>query len=123
MGSSMDIQVTGYVGSDPQMREVGEQRVASFNVAVSRKNRAGQKQTQWLRVNCWNKLADVAEQYVQKGSLVQVKAEWQRPSAWIDKSGTAHASNDIDAHRLVLLDRVGSDEYDEEEAQVADIPF
>ena len=123
MGTSMDIQVTGFVGGDPQVRDVGEQRVASFNVAVSRKNGAGQKQTQWFRVNCWNKLADIAEQFVHKGSLVQVKAEWLRPSAWIDQSGTAHASNDIDAHRLVLLDRVGSDEYDEEEAQVDDIPF
>ena len=122
MGSSMDIQVTGFVGSDPQVREVGEQRVASFNVAVSRKNRAGQKQTQWLRVNCWNKLADIAEQFVHKGSLVQVKAEWLRPSAWIDQSGTPQAANDIDAHRLVLLDRVGSGD-DADEAQAADIPF
>jgi hypothetical protein len=54
---------------------------------------------------------------------VQVKAEWLRPSAWVDKSGTPQAGNDIDAHRLVLLDRVGSNEYGDEEAQVADIPF
>lgn len=123
MGTSMDIQVTGFVGGDPQVRDVGEQRVASFNVAVSRKYGNGQKETQWYRVSCWNKLADIAEQYVHKGSLVQVKSEWLRTSVWIDKSGTPQAGNDINAHRLVLLDRVGSDEYDEEEAQVDDIPF
>ena len=60
MGSSLNMQVTGYVGSDPQVRQVGEQTVASFSVAISRKNRAGEKQTVWVRVSCWNKLADIA---------------------------------------------------------------
>ena len=50
MGTSVNTQVTGFVGSDPQVREVGEQRVASFSVAVSRKNRAGEKLTLWIRV-------------------------------------------------------------------------
>jgi len=59
-----------------------------------------------VRVNCWNKLADVAEQYVHKGSLVQVMAEWLRPSAWVDQSGNPQASLDVDANRLVLLDRL-----------------
>ncbi|MBE2271518.1 MAG: single-stranded DNA-binding protein, partial [Anaerolinea sp.] len=57
MGTSINMQVTGFVGSDPQVRQVGEQSVASFSVAVSRKNRAGEKQTLWVRVNCWNKLS------------------------------------------------------------------
>ena len=86
MGTSVNTQVTGFVGSDPQVREVGEQRVASFSVAVSRKNRAGEKLTLWVRVNCWNRLADIAVQYVRKGSLVQASAEWLRPSAWTDQS-------------------------------------
>ena len=122
MGTSMDIQVTGFVGGNPQVRDVGEQRVASFNVAVSRKNGAGQKQTQWFRVNCWNKLSDVAEQYVRKGSLVQVMAEWLRPSAWVDQSGTAQPSLDIDANRLVLLDRAENGDNGHSE-ETADIPF
>ncbi|MDX2138854.1 MAG: single-stranded DNA-binding protein [Chloroflexota bacterium] len=105
MGTSLNMQVTGFVGSDPQVRQVGEQSVASFSVAVSRKNRAGEKQTLWIRVNCWNKLADIAQQYVRKGSLVQVTAEWLRMSAWSDPTGTPQTSLDIDANRLVLLDR------------------
>ena len=101
MGTSINIQVTGFVGSDPQVKTVGEQQVASFSVAVNRKNGGGKKQTLWLRVNCWNKLADVAAQYVKKGSLVQVTTEWLRPSAWVDQSGTPQASLDIDANRLI----------------------
>ena len=113
MGTSINLQVTGYVGSDPQIRQVGEQNVASFSVAVSRKNRNGDKQTVWVRVNCWNKLADVAAQYVHKGSLVQVTAEWLRQSAWVDQSGTPQPSLDVDANRLVLLDRVENGENSE----------
>ena len=86
MDTSINIQVTGFVGSDPQVKTVGEQQVASFSVAVNRKNGNGEKQTLWLRVNCWNKLSEVAAQYVKKGSLVQVTTEWLRPSAWVDQS-------------------------------------
>jgi len=65
-------------------------------VAVSRKNRAGEKQTVWVRVNCWNKLSDVAAQYVHKGSLVQVMAGMAQRSAWVNHSGTPQPSLDMD---------------------------
>jgi single-strand DNA-binding protein len=121
MGTSINMQITGFVGSDPQVRQVGEQRVASFSVAVSRKNRSGEKQTLWVRVNCWNRLADVAQQYVKKGSLIQATSEWMRLSAWTDQSGTPQPSLDIDANRLVLLDRLESG--DNGHSEDADIPF
>jgi single-strand DNA-binding protein len=117
MGSSINIQVTGYVGSDPQVRQVGEQSVASFSVAVSRKNRAGEKQTLWVRVNCWNRLSEVASQYVKKGSLIQASSDWLRPSAWTDQSGTPQASLDMDANRLVLLDRVENGAHGEDDVE------
>jgi single-strand DNA-binding protein len=119
MYTSINIQVTGFVGSDPQVKTVGEQQVASFSVAVNRKNSGGKKQTLWVRVNCWNKLSEIAAQYVKKGSLVQVTTEWLRPSAWIDQSGAPQASLDLDVNRLVLLDRLESDEPESGE----DIPF
>ena len=121
MYTSINMQVTGFVGSDPQVRQVGEQSVTSFSVAVSRKNRAGEKLTLWVRVNCWNKLGEVAAQYVRKGSLVQATAEWLRPSAWVDQSGTPQPSLDMDANRLVLLDR--AENGDNGHSEESDIPF
>ena len=120
MGTSVQLQVTGFVGGEPQVKTVGDQRVTSFSVAVSRKNRAGEKQTLWIRVSCWNKLSDVAAQYVHKGSLVQVTAEWLRPSAWVDQSGTPQSSLDVDASRLVLLDRAPDGDAKD---QTETIPF
>lgn len=69
--TSLNVQMAGFVGSDPQVRQVGEQSVASFSVSVSRKNRAGEKQTVWVRVNSWSKLSEVAEQYVRSDAKVQ----------------------------------------------------
>ena len=111
------------------MRQVGEQSVASFSVAVSRKNRAGEKQTVWVRVNCWNRLADVAIQYMKRGSLVQIYSDWMRQSAWVDtfgelryQSGTPQPSLDVDANRLVLLDLAENGDNGHSE-DTADIPF
>jgi len=125
MGTSLNFSIVGFVGSDPSIRTVqtsnGEQTVASFSVAVSRKNGGGQKQTLWIRVNCWGNLSTVAQQYVKKGSLVQATAEFLRPSAWISQDGTPQASIDIDANRLILLDRVeNGDSHDTPDDQ---IPF
>lgn len=105
MGTSLNFTMTGYVGGEPQVKSVGEQQVASFSVAVNRKTSGGKQQTLWVRVNCWNRLSDVAAQFVRKGSLVQVSAEWLRPSSWIANDGTPQTSLDVDANRLVLLDR------------------
>ncbi|MBZ0280514.1 MAG: single-stranded DNA-binding protein [Anaerolineae bacterium] len=120
MGSSLQFTITGFVGSAPTVRQVNDQSVASFSVAVSRKNGRGEKQTVWVRVNCWGKLADIAVQYLNKGSLTQISATWVRPNAWIDQNGNPIASLDIDANQLVLLDRVDNGNYAEEDANDVD---
>jgi single-strand DNA-binding protein len=112
--------VTGFVGGEVNMREVGDQRVASFSVAVNRKTRSGDQQTLWFRVNCWNKLGDVAASYLKSGSLVQIQASWMQASAYIDRDGNPRASLDITADRLVLLDRANGENT---EPDMADVPF
>lgn len=123
MGTIITTSVTGFVGGDVSVNEVGDQRVATFSVAVNRKTRNGDEQTLWIRVNCWNKLADVATSYVKRGSLVQCQASWMRPSAYIDNAGNPQASLDITADRLVLLDRANNDTPPETDQGVTDIPF
>ena len=125
MSSIFQINFVGFVGSDPSVRTVqtrnGDKQVASFSVAVNRTNGSGQKQTLWVRVNCWGRLSEIASQYVRKSSHVMVTGSWLRPSAWVDQSGNPQASIDIDADRLILLDRAnGESEEPREEEQ---IPF
>ena len=118
MGSSISVQITGFVGSEPQVKDVGEQRVVSFSLAVNRKTSSGKQQTLWLRVNAWNGLGDVVIKYVRKSSLIQCEATWLRPSAWIDQNGEARVSLDLDASRITLLDHVEANESQQEQ-----IPF
>jgi single-strand DNA-binding protein len=126
MGTILMTSVTGFVGGEVSVREVGEQRVASFSVAVNRKTSNGEQQTLWVRINCWNKLADVATSYLKTGSLVQVQASWMKASAYTDRDGNPQASIDITADRLILLDRADNgdshgDSHDDDSAQ--DVPF
>lgn len=115
MGSSISVQVTGFVGSEPQVKEVDEQRVVSFSLAVNRKTSNGKQQTLWVRVNAWNGLAEVAVKYIRKSSLIQCEAAWLRPSAWIDQNGEPRVSLDLDARRITLLDRVEANDPQQEE--------
>jgi single-strand DNA-binding protein len=123
VGTLLLTSLTGFVGGEVSVREVGEQRVASFSVAVNRKTSSGEQQTLWVHVNCWNKLADVANGYLKTGSLVQIQASWMRPTAYLDRDGNPQASIDITADRLILLDRVNGDAPTDTDQDMADVPF
>lgn len=125
MGTHIGITLTGHVGSEPQVRTVqtsnGEKQVASFSIAVNRTNGGGQQQTLWVRVNCWDKLSSVANNYVKRGGIIQVTGSWLRPSAWVDQNGNPQASLDMDVDRLILLERIENSET--EDTPEEQIPF
>ncbi|MBZ0297283.1 MAG: single-stranded DNA-binding protein [Anaerolineae bacterium] len=85
---------------------------------ASARRSIAKQQTLWVRVNAWNGLGDVAVKFLPKGSLAQIESSWLRPSAWIDKNGEPRVTLDIDANRLILLDRVTTNEQETEQ-----IPF
>ena len=125
MGTAINISMVGYVGQQPETKQVGEQQVTSFSIAINRKS-GDKKSTLWIRVNCWNKLSEIASEYVRKGSLVQVNGEWLRPSAYINQDGKPQTSLDMDATRLTLLDRLENGNTSDTPATDAtggDIPF
>ncbi|MEO7991412.1 MAG: single-stranded DNA-binding protein [Chryseolinea sp.] len=72
-----NVQLIGRLGKDPEVRtfESGK-KMASFSIATSDtyKNQKGEKvqDTQWHNLVIWGKLADIAGQYLKKGSEVAV---------------------------------------------------
>jgi single stranded DNA-binding protein len=96
MSTHIGITLTGHLGSEPQVRTVqtstGEKQVATFSIAVNRTNGGGQQQTLWVRVNCWGKLASVANSYLKRGGIVQVTGSWLRPSAWVDQNVSSNVT-------------------------------
>jgi single-strand DNA-binding protein len=68
-----ELIILGYLGKDPEVRFTPNgQKVANFHVAASRSN-GDQRTTIWYYCSTWDKLADVAEQYLHSGSQVLIK--------------------------------------------------
>lgn len=68
------IMIAGRVGTDPEVKQVKDTMVAKFNVAVNRttKDQEGNYITDWFPCEFWGKQAEIAEQYIKKGTMVSV---------------------------------------------------
>ena len=123
--------VIGNVGRDPEMRYTpGGAPVTEFSVAASfRWNSADGEQreeTEWFRVNAWNRLAETCNQYVTKGMKVYVEGRLQsRP--WIGNDGQPRAGNEIRASEVRFLNRPSQpgegDEPGAPPGDVEDLPW
>jgi len=87
--------------------------VATFSVATSRrwKNKAGEKQeeTEWHNIVAWGKLAEIASQYLTKGSKVYIEGRLQTRS-WDDqKSGEKKYRTEIVCEVITMLGGGGRD--------------
>lgn len=77
-----NIVLIGNLGSDPELRTVGQNKVAEFNIATERYDYSSKERvTEWVRVSVWNKMADTAMKYLTKGRKVAVTADELRVSA------------------------------------------
>lgn len=97
----------GHVGQNPEVRTTASgTMVASVSLATGRQwtDKSGQKQekTEWHRLVLWDKLADIAERYVTKGSQLYVEGEIEYRS-YEDKDGVTKYMTEIRVRELVLL--------------------
>lgn len=108
-------QFIGNLGRDPETRtfQSGD-KVCNLRIAVNEKwkDRDGNKQerTEWISVAVFGPLADVANQYLRKGSKAYVSGK-MRTRKWQDQSGQDRYSTEVvlqgpDA-KLVMLDGAG----------------
>ncbi|WP_017731042.1 single-stranded DNA-binding protein [Nafulsella turpanensis] len=97
----------GNLGADPEIRNLPSgASVANFNMATSETytNKNGEKvtQTEWHRVECWEGLAKIAEQYLRKGSSVYIEGKI-RTEEWQDKDGNTRYTTRIRAQNMTML--------------------
>ena len=94
------IQLVGRAGRDPEVRyfESGTM-VANLSLAVR-----GQKkdETDWFNLVIWGKTAQVAADYVKKGSLIGVIGR-VATEKWTDKQGEERSKQIVVVDRLELL--------------------
>lgn len=96
----------GNLGSDPEVRQAGGKKVASFSVATTMtwNNGQGVKQerTEWHRCQVWGGLADVVEKYVHKGDRVYLEGRVEYRQ-YQDKDGNTKYSTDVNVQELLML--------------------
>jgi single-strand DNA-binding protein len=100
--------IVGHLGQDPKIQHIPSGgAVTSISVATSEswkdKNTGEQtSKTEWHRIVFFNKLAEIAGQYLKKGSKVYIEGAL-RTRAW-DKDGEKRYTTEIVANEMQMLD-------------------
>lgn len=136
--------LVGRLVNDPEMRSTpAGQSVCSFRLATNRvwtDRESGQKQekTEYHNIVLWRRLAEIASQFLAKGSLVLIEGRVETRS-WQDSAGNKRFRTEIIGERMQLGPRAAGkvippeaapqeeipiiEEGPEEEIDVKDIPF
>jgi len=107
-------QIIGFLGRDPDVRYTADGKaIANLAVATSepyKDRETGQrlKHTEWHRIVLFGRQAEVAKEYLKKGSLVYVEGRL-RTRKW-QKAGEDRYTTEIVGTELTLLDRRSSGE-------------
>ncbi|WP_019217896.1 single-stranded DNA-binding protein [Legionella tunisiensis] len=111
--------LVGNVGLDPEVRYMPNgNAVTTLSIATSetwKDKQTGDKQerTEWHRVVCFNRLGEIAGEYVRKGSKLYVEGSL-RTRKWQDQQGQDRYTTEIVATDIQMLDSRGSSgNYDE----------
>lgn len=92
------ITLAGNVSSDVEMRYTPSGKaVTSFNMAIN-EGSGEKKTTLFVRVSCWEKLAEVVNQYLTKGQGVLISGRLAPSRAYTRKDGELAASTEITAN-------------------------
>ena len=98
----------GNLGQDPEVRFTPSgTAVANLNLATSdtwmdRQSGQRQERTEWHRVVLFNKTAEIAQQYLKKGSKVYIEGRLQTRK-WQDQNGQDRYSTEIVANDMQML--------------------
>lgn len=114
----------GNLGKDPETRYLASgSAVTNITVATSESwtdKQTGEKKevTEWHKIIFFNRLAEVAGEYLKKGSKVFVSGKLQTRK-WQDQSGQDRYTTEIVASEMQMLDSRGGDELPPERRQPA----
>jgi len=100
-------QIIGNLGADPEIRSTTSgTRVATLSIATSRswQDRSGQRQekTEWHRVVCWDKLAEICERYLKRGDRVYIEGRIEYRQ-WEGQDGQMKYTTEIRAREMIML--------------------
>jgi len=100
--------LVGTLGKDPETRYMpGGDAVCNISVATSeswKDKQSGEKveKTEWHRIVFWRRLAEIAGEYLHKGSQVYIEGKLQTRK-WQDNQGNDKYTTEIVAHEMQML--------------------
>ena len=109
--------LVGNVGADPEVRYMPNgNAVASLSIATSetwKDKQTGEKQdrTEWHRAVLYNRLGEIAGEYVRKGGKIYVEGSL-RTRKWQDQQGVERYTTEIIVSDMQLLDGRGATSSD-----------
>ncbi|PPK84613.1 single-strand binding protein [Neolewinella xylanilytica] len=122
------VTLVGRLGADPEIRTLGSGvMVAKFSVATSEsyKDRSGQwqEETQWHDVVVWRNLAERAQTYLRKGSMIYLDGKLTHRK-WQDKDGNPRRTTEVVGAFFRVLDgkRDGNDDGNDDYAAAPESP-
>ena len=109
-GKSLNkVQIIGHLGADPELRYTSNGlAIATLSVATNERERVPNTQdqwqdnTEWHRIVLWGRLAEIAGEYLRKGSQAYVEGRLKTRS-WEDKDGVKRYTTEIVARDIILL--------------------
>ena len=102
------VMLTGHLGADPEMRYTPQgSAVTTFRVASGRSwkssDGSAHEETEWFRCVAWDKLGEICNQYLTKGTRVYVEGRL-RTNKWQDKeTGQDRYSTEVIASDMIIL--------------------
>jgi single-strand DNA-binding protein len=91
--------LTGNLGADPEMFYSSEgQPVATFNLAF----RSSKKKTGWIKITCFQKLAETAERYLHKGARIAIIGTLDQQK-WETDEGVQRSSFQLIANSIEFI--------------------
>ena len=102
MASLNKVLIIGRLGADPEERATQSGlSVSNFSVATTYKTKQGDE-TEWFRVTFFDRLADVCNQYLKKGSQIYVEGRIQT-RRYTDKDGIERYLTKVIGERMQML--------------------
>jgi single stranded DNA-binding protein len=102
------VMLTGHLGADPEMRFTPQgSAVTTFRVASNRSWKSGDgvqhDDTEWFRIVAWDKLAEICNEYLKKGTRVYIEGRLQTRS-WDDRNtGEKRYITEVVAQDMIIL--------------------
>jgi single-strand DNA-binding protein len=97
--------LVGNVGRDPDVQTTGSgTKVAHLSLATSRRvarNGGFEERTEWHRLTVWDRLAQIAEEYIRKGDRIYVEGRMEYDS--FEKNGVTIPTAEVQVRELVML--------------------